>query len=44
MIQTNRDINSILFITPFLISPRGEKIVGTPSPVGEGREGGNTIK
>jgi hypothetical protein len=30
-------------LTPFLISPKGEKIksFGAPSPLGEGWEGGN---
>ena len=30
--------SSCLIYTPFLISPKGEKI--TPSPLGEGWEGG----
>jgi hypothetical protein len=33
-----------LFRTPFLISPKGEKIYSTPSPVGEGWEGGKNCQ
>jgi hypothetical protein len=35
--------NSSKVITPFLISPKGERMksFGAPSPMGEGWEGGN---
>jgi hypothetical protein len=31
----------IIILTPFLISPKGENQILTPSPLGEGWEGGN---
>jgi len=32
-----------LHLTPFPVSPKGEMLKMAPSPVGEGREGGNKI-
>jgi len=32
-----------LYLTPFPVSPKGEMLKMSPSPVGEGREGGNKI-
>jgi hypothetical protein len=31
------------YFTPFLISPKGEKICSAPSPLGEGWDGGHLI-
>jgi hypothetical protein len=30
-------------ITPFPVSPKGEKLLTSPSPLGEGWDGGNMI-
>ena len=34
---------NVLHLTPFPVSPKGEMLKMSPSPVGEGRERGNKI-
>jgi hypothetical protein len=35
--------SNVLHLTPFPVSPMGEMLKMSPSPVGEGWEGGNKI-
>jgi len=38
-----QNILNDFYITPFPVSPKGEKLLTSPSPLGEGRDGGNNI-